>query len=703
MRTGIPAVALSQSALNFDGIDVGQASPPQTVVLRNTGRQPVSVTAPPAGSEFSWTTSCATVLLPEQQCQFDIVFRPAQSGERQATLAIETSAGKQNVMLIGMGLKADLSVSASTVNFGAVQVGQAALSQSVLLENTGNATLTGLSYTTTSGFSVAASNCAAELPAGQSCSLQVVFQPTASQSYSGSLTISATNAQSKSVSLTGTAQSASTAVSTSSLSFADTLVGASSPTKTVQLINSGVGPVTVGAITTSAGFSGAHNCPETLAAGQSCSVEVSFTPQTRGVTSGELTISTSATTHVVTLSATALQAVLDFETATANFGSVQLGEYAEFRGTTLTNTGNTAANNLTISVGEPFSIAASTCGTSLAAGQSCSVNIRFTPEAETLYIASLSASAAAGAQPSSATMVGAGINRTVSGSVNFGGVELGSSRTVDAVNVTNNTDAWVYVGMPQVSGPFATVASACTNSMLAPGETCNLQASFTPTVAGSASGTYTLPTSLGVVQLSLSGSGTQAILSVSPSSIAFAPTSVGKTATSALITLTNTGTATAKGITGTIATAFSLTETTCPANLAAGASCTFKVTFTPTAVQPYGGQLTVQASNAAPTVLSLSGDGALDWNFGTVSVGTTSASRSLNLNNPTNSPIPVNSVTVSGPFVITSNNCGATIPAGSMCTLSAAFRPTAAGPATGLLTIFLQTGTFYVNLSGAGS
>ena len=67
---------------------------------------------------------------------------------------------------------------------------------------------------------------------------------------------------------------------------------------------------------------------------------------------------------------------------------------------TLTNTGGSAANSLTLTATPPFSLVQNTCGASLAAGASCSTGVIFSPSLNgpytgTLTIASPSLTASA--------------------------------------------------------------------------------------------------------------------------------------------------------------------------------------------------------------------------------------------------------------------------------------------------------------------
>jgi hypothetical protein len=90
--------------------------------------------------------------------------------------------------------------------------------------------------------------------------------------------------------------------------------------------------------------------------------------------------------------------------------------------------------------------------------------------------------------------------------------------------------------------------------------------------------------------------------------------------------------------------------------------------------------------------------------FGALTVGTTSASKTVTLKNTSTTSVNVNSITASGNFAITSNSCGASMSAGASCTVSVAFTPEVAGALTGSLAISdsAPDSPQTVSLSGTG-
>ncbi len=78
------------------------------------------------------------------------------------------------------------------------------------------------------------------------------------------------------------------------VTFPAQAVGTSSGVQTITVINSSVAPLVISGISASQDFSQTNNCGESVAAGDSCAIKVSFKPTATGVRSGMLTIQEGA-------------------------------------------------------------------------------------------------------------------------------------------------------------------------------------------------------------------------------------------------------------------------------------------------------------------------------------------------------------------------------------------------------------------------
>lgn len=202
--------------------------------------------------------------------------------------------------------------------------------------------------------------------------------------------------------------------------------------------------------------------------------------------------------------------------------------------------------------------------------------------------------------------------------------------------------------------------------------------------------------------------------SLTPATLAFPVQVIGTTSASKAITLKNTGSAALN--LASISTSGDYSQTnTCGASVAAGASCIITVSFSPTVPGATPGALTV-VDNAAnsPQVVSFTGTGTTPLTFtpaslafGTVTVGSTSAAKTLTLTNNLSTSLNLG-FSATGDYSVSGSGtkpCGATLAGKATCTLSATFQPTANGAITGAL--ILTSNAAYspqtVALSGTGS
>jgi hypothetical protein len=105
------------------------------------------------------------------------------------------------------------------------------------------------------------------------------------------------------------AKAAAAEVSPTSINFGSQTLDKSSGLKTVTYTNTGSAPVTFTTINYTGDFHFSNNCPNTLAAGASCLIWVTFTPTALGARTGSLTVrcKSSGTTmpnEVITLTGT---------------------------------------------------------------------------------------------------------------------------------------------------------------------------------------------------------------------------------------------------------------------------------------------------------------------------------------------------------------------------------------------------------------
>jgi hypothetical protein len=329
---------LSTQSLSFSPQAVGTTSAAQTVTLSNTSSQPLLIYGikvfdgfgRPYAGDFSASNNCGKNLAAGQSCSIAVSFTPTGTGARTGSVSISDNApnSPQTVSLIGIGALPTAVLSFTSAAFlngtltfvGSQAVGTTSPAQTGSLTNQGPGPLLiyGLTIFDSSGkpyagdFS-ATNDCAASLEAGNSCSIAVSFTPTGAGTRSGSISISDNASNSpQTVSLTGTGALPVAALSTTGLSFGQQTVGTISAAQTVTLSNLGPGALMIYGVTIfdnfgrpyAGDFSASNNCGKNLAAGQSCTIAVSFTPTGTGARTGSVSISDNAPNSPQTVSLT---------------------------------------------------------------------------------------------------------------------------------------------------------------------------------------------------------------------------------------------------------------------------------------------------------------------------------------------------------------------------------------------------------------
>jgi len=224
-------------------------------------------------------------------------------------------AGTQTVALTGTGATAAaLVASPGSIAFGNVTTGQSS-SQTVTLSNNGGSPVTINSLSLSgSGVTVTGLTTPLTLAASGYTSFTVTFAPTSAGSVNGGVYLANTSSTASfEVPVTGTGVAvASISLSPTSLNFPSQGVNTTSAAQSVTLTNGGTASLAISSISASGSFAETNNCGSTVAAGSSCTIEVTYTPTTQGSSSGTLAVADNATgsPQSVTLTGTSVPEVL---------------------------------------------------------------------------------------------------------------------------------------------------------------------------------------------------------------------------------------------------------------------------------------------------------------------------------------------------------------------------------------------------------
>jgi hypothetical protein len=143
--------------------------------------------------DYTETNTCGSPIAAGASCAIGVVFTPTTSGARAGVLTISDNApgSPQVVGLSGTGLAGPMaSLSSKSLSFPGQFIGTSSLPETVTLTNTGGTPLTVTGVTTSSAAYGVLNACGSTVAAGASCAIGVFFDPSASGSQPGSLTVS---------------------------------------------------------------------------------------------------------------------------------------------------------------------------------------------------------------------------------------------------------------------------------------------------------------------------------------------------------------------------------------------------------------------------------------------------------------------------------------------------------------------------------
>jgi hypothetical protein len=265
---------------------------------------------------------------------------------------------------------------------------------------------TGLPSGVTAGFSPNPATTSSTLTLTASATAATGTVTVTIKGVSGSLTNTTT------LSLTVNSSGPTVTVSPASLTFPKTAEGATSAKKPVTLTNTGTSTLDISNIATSGDFgqaTSAKPCGSTLAAGKSCTIEVTFTPTQVGARTGTLTITDNAPSspQTVALSGTG-EAQVTLTPATAKFAKEKVGATSAAKVFTLTNEQAVSLTSIAITTTADFSVSTTTCTTSLAAKAKCTISVVFKPTQTGTRTGELKVADSAAGSPQTSSLTGTG-------------------------------------------------------------------------------------------------------------------------------------------------------------------------------------------------------------------------------------------------------------------------------------------------------
>ncbi len=296
---------LSQGSLSFPSTAVGSLSISQTVTLSNTGTVALHISQLLTTSDFTALGNCAMVA-PGANCTLTVSSTPTTSGLHAAALELvsDSSTSLEFISLLAIASAPPLTFSPPALDFGSMLLGTNSR-LSVLVTNASALPVSFTSISAGGDYSLSGGCPAtgAQLAVNGSCTIQVTFTPTATGTRPGTISIaSSATTLPLTLPLSGTGLQSQLLLSSARIGFGDVVVGVPA-ILTLGLTNSGPSAITGLTLAASGDYLVTTPCPSTtLAAGSTCSVQVTFTPSATGSRLGTLTVTSSDPGSPVTLS-----------------------------------------------------------------------------------------------------------------------------------------------------------------------------------------------------------------------------------------------------------------------------------------------------------------------------------------------------------------------------------------------------------------
>lgn len=540
--SGAPAAILVMESKNYGTTGINSQVPPSSIIkvtnMGSVSATKLSIPSLPAGFSFKGGGAMpgtggncftSTTLAAGASCSLNIYFTPTFAGTYSSNLNLGYNNGAvtTSTSSILSGIAEDnanlyLDKYGDTLSFSTVVVG-AFQDLTIKLSNGGSASSTSLlSVSSTSSHFIIQNNpCPSSLVSGESCTLTIRFAPQSGQgSKTGSLQISYDDGFGTKTlirNLSGTANTPSIlSLSPTAYDFGARTIN-SVYDMTFTLTKSGENTLAVSAVTkivTGSGFSfkgGAYpgeggSCPTTSNYSGSCTIVISYNPITRVNYTGQLKVTYN---NGLATGVTSTSDLSGSVKGTLSFSSSSFGQIIQTLSTekiiTVTNADTNNATSITTNIlSSPYSFkggaypgTGGTCGSTLPASGTCSLVVVFAPVSVGTSSTTLSFiyddGRTSNAQ-SSLILSGEGIAQAILSISETNPYDFGTTNLNGVISkfftITNSggvasrslSGSFTSPAFSFLDGSFPGTGGSCSTSSLAPGTTCTIALSFSPTM-----------------------------------------------------------------------------------------------------------------------------------------------------------------------------------------------------------------------------
>jgi hypothetical protein len=437
----------------------------------------------------------------------------------------------------------------------------------------------------------------------------------------GLLALAASAQSIKSVSLT---QSKTASLSPTSVNFGILALGSTSQPKVVTLTNNGTAAIGISSISITGKNSSefavsSTTCGSSLGAGANCTISVTFKPSAERSQSATLQVVDGDGTQTAALSGTGT--AVKFSPGGLTFAAQAVGTTSPAQNVTLTNLLSTTLTITSIAIGgtDPGDFAqTNTCGSSVAAGGSCTISVTFTPTADGSRTGNVTVTDNDVTSPQKIVLSGTGTGSSLSftvlpTSIAYPSTTVGLQSSCEPITVTNTGTTSLTIDSFALT-PFLVfqLQYGYAPRTLSAGQGQVYCIKFVPGAAQAYNGQLSISiagvSNPSIVTFTGSGLTTTAAAGVSPTSLTFAPQALGTT-TSQTVTVANTGKASFHLSSVTDEPPFSYTGFTSSVIIEPGQKFSFQVTFTPTQAVSYTNSVYLDMDIIPGISVDLAGNG----------------------------------------------------------------------------------------------
>lgn len=550
-----PTAEISPGSWDFGTVAANQGTASHTFVVKNTGSSPVQLGTVGFGGKDprdfqTWADACAgETLEPSKSCDIEVGFEPGTPGEKEASLEIGSNAEGGTIKAELSGLaepNAKIAVTPTEADFGRHPVGPLGGTKTFVVESVGSTPVTieklELENLGEENFRIESDGCSGktldphEFEAGESCEFEVGFEPRETGLDSGKVWIKSDAVEGPvAVKLSGEGfVEPDVSVEPTESDFAATVVGSPVVTKGFLVKSTGLTPLHVSGATVGGADAGSFvvetdGClGATLQPGEECGVIVAFGPQAMGALQATLEVSSDAVGGVseAELTGEGQAPVASIAPTSHDFGDAFVGEESGTEELAIENTGTAPLEVQGATVGGSgagqFKLDASACeGVELAPHETCTVESTFAPNAAGPASATIEVESDSFEPDPTAALEGEGIVAVKELTIepaewNYGSVKVGAAAPEHTFVVENTGNAPIVPAAVELSGAGASAfevgAGNCVGKPLAPAETCEVTAGFSPTSKGAESATLTIGSEEGGVRpaaATLAGTGVE--------------------------------------------------------------------------------------------------------------------------------------------------------------------------------------------------